>query len=239
MPKNSNLPIWMMTNAWREIFARIFEEAETSFNVSPEWLINPATNRRLKLDLLYPHLRVAVRFEGLQGKHRRRRQSLEEEAQQHTRDDARVTLCQQHGIELIIINVGTFTLRDSFREIDTRLSRAKQHLSEPALRTMIDQSRTTASSIAHRLKQEADLKIYADLWGDRQYQMAEPEASSEPTTSADTFTPGMEVEHSAFGPGVILKTDPSGDDIFVTIDFITAGEKTLAASLVGDKLWAK
>ena len=47
---NDNLPTWLIINGWREIFARIFAEVETKFNVSPEWLVNPATKRHLKLD---------------------------------------------------------------------------------------------------------------------------------------------------------------------------------------------
>ena len=89
MGKDINLPIWAVTNAWREIFARIFEGEKVEFNITPEWLVNPATQRRLKLDLLYPELGVAVRFEGLEGKQRRRRPTLEEEAQQQVRDEAR------------------------------------------------------------------------------------------------------------------------------------------------------
>jgi hypothetical protein len=46
----------------------------------------------------------------------------------------------------------------------------------------------------------------------------------------------MEVEHTAFGPGVVIAINPSGNDTLLTVDFITAGQKTLAASLVGDKL---
>jgi hypothetical protein len=46
----------------------------------------------------------------------------------------------------------------------------------------------------------------------------------------------MEVEHPRFGPGIILSTTPSDGDILITVDFITAGRKILAASLVGDKL---
>ena len=102
-PRGSNLPIWMVTNAWREIFTRIFEGIETQFNVSPEWLINPTTNRRLKWDVLYPEIGVAVRFEGLQGKQRKRRPSLEEEAQERTRHDARIAVCQEHDIHLILV----------------------------------------------------------------------------------------------------------------------------------------
>jgi hypothetical protein len=96
-------PDWRVINGWREVFARVFEEFNPQFNVSPDWLINPTTNRRLKLDILYPALGVAVRFEGAKGK-QRRRLSLEEEEQQRVRFDARLEVCWQHGIHLIIVD---------------------------------------------------------------------------------------------------------------------------------------
>ena len=56
-----------LINGWREVLARIFDGFETEFGISPEWLINPETNRRLKLDYLFPDVGVAVRFVGLEG----------------------------------------------------------------------------------------------------------------------------------------------------------------------------
>ena len=35
------LPVWTITNGWREIFARIFDGIETQFNVSPGWIQIP------------------------------------------------------------------------------------------------------------------------------------------------------------------------------------------------------
>jgi hypothetical protein len=49
----------------------------------------------------------------------------------------------------------------------------------------------------------------------------------------------MEVEHVTFGPGVILATTPSNGDTLLTVDFVTTGPKTLAASLVADKLYPR
>jgi hypothetical protein len=46
----------------------------------------------------------------------------------------------------------------------------------------------------------------------------------------------MEVEHTSYGPGFVVAATPSDDDTLVTVDFITAGQKTFAASLVADKL---
>jgi len=58
-------------NALKEILARIFDGFEVEYNVSPNWLINPETHRKLKLDLLYPEIGLAVRFQGLRAKQQR------------------------------------------------------------------------------------------------------------------------------------------------------------------------
>ena len=236
MSQKRALTVWLQTNAWREILARIFAEWEPKINISPDWLVNPATNRRLKLDLLYPTLTLAIRFEGLQGKNRRRRLSVEEEQQQRTRDEARVELCRRHGIELILIDVTDSDPKGVFQRIDLGLSRVGQQSTDNALSKMIRQARATAAALGRRIKHSDDLKLYAELWEDRQYQVAEP--STTPATSAPppTFVEGMAVEHIKFGPGVVLAVAPNDNDTLVTVDFGKAGQKTLAASLVGDKL---
>ena len=236
-PRGRVLPVWMVTNAWREILARIFEDIETQFNISPEWLVNPTTNRRLKLDMLYPKIGVAVRFEGLQGKQRKRRLSLEEEAQVRTRREARIAVCQDHDIHLIVIDLVEDKPQANFQRIDEALSRAGQNAQSDELRRSIKETRIIASKLAHKITSETDLKLYTELWDDRQYQVSKPVKTTSPaTTSAISYTEGMEVEHVIFGPGVVLSTTPSETDILITVDFITAGQKTLAASLVSDKL---
>ena len=66
-------------------------------NVSPEWLVNPATRRRLKLDKYYPEAGVAVRFLGLAAKGQGRQSDwevLENEQRDQTRaDSAAKTAC--------------------------------------------------------------------------------------------------------------------------------------------------
>lgn len=231
------LPVWRVTNGWREILARIFDGFNTKMNVSPEWLVNPATNRRLKLDLLYPDIGVAVRFEGQQGQHRRRL-SLEEEDQQRVRFDARVEVCWQHGIQLVVADVAGGKPVRVFQQFDTALSRAADL--SPALRPQIVAARRTASDLSLKIRIEDDLALYADLWTDRQYQLAEPagETVPPPATAVD-FTPGAEVKHTHFGPGVVIAVQPGNNDTLITVDFITAGQKTLAASLVAGKLLPK
>ena len=127
--KGSNLPVWLITNAWREIFARLFDEDfKVQFNVTPAWLVNPATNRRLKLDLLYPDIGVAVRFEGLRGKQRKSRPSSEEEVQERFRTQARHEACRQHGIFLIQVDLVSGKPQAVFQSIDAALSRAGQQV---------------------------------------------------------------------------------------------------------------
>ena len=235
--RDSNMPLWMVTNAWREIFARIFESLETEFNVSPEWLINPSTHRRLKLDMSYPEIGVAVRFEGLQGKQRRRRPSLEEEAQERTRREARIAVCQEHDIHLIVVDLVEGKSQANFQRIDEALSRVGQNAKSEDLLQSIKEARVIASKLAHKITTERDLKLYTELWNDRQYQISEPgPTASQAASSTISYTAGMEVEHTIFGPGVVTSTTPHDGDILITVDFITAGQKTLAASLVSDKL---
>ncbi len=237
--KSNNLPLWQITNAWREILARIFADFPVELNITPEWLVNPVTNRRLKLDLLYPEIGVAVRFEGLQGKQRRRRPSLEEEDQQQTRDLARLEVCRGHGIELIVIDVTGDTPKANFQNLDLSLSQAKKRIKSRELIDKIAQARATAAGLARRITTPGDLKLYADLWQDRQYQLAEPGQPARPVGDIPAFTIGMQVEHVSFGPGVILAVTPNNGDALVTVDFVTAGQKTFLASLVANKLLPK
>ncbi len=232
-----SLPVWRVTNGWREILARIFADFTARPNVSPEWLVNPATNRRLKLDLLYSDIGVAVRFEGQQGQ-QRHRLSLQEEDQQRVRFDARVEVCWQHGIQLVVIDVVGGKAARVFQQIDTALSRAADLA--PTLRRQIVTARRTASGLSLKVRSEDDLALYADLWTDRQYQLAEPAGEPAPAAPATVqFAPGAAVEHTHFGPGVVIAVQPASDDTLITVDFITAGQKTLAASLIAGKLRPK
>jgi hypothetical protein len=232
---NPNPPTWVITNGWREILTRIFAEVETQYNVTPDWLINPTTKRHLKLDVLYPGLGLAVRFEGAEVK-QRRRLSLEEEAQFQVRTDARFEVCRVHGIELVLIDVSGETPQTTFQALDLALSRVSQQIKTPQLRQQVSQARTTAASLSRQVSSYANFKLYADLWDDRQYHPTiSTRVASGPANNL-TFTIGLEVEHTAFGPGVVTAMASSGSDTLITVDFITAGVKTLAASLVGDKL---
>ena len=228
------LSVWRLANGWREVFARIFDGFDVKLNTTPNWLVNPTTNRRLKLNMLYPEIGIAVRFEGMQGQ-QSRRLSLEEEDQQRVRFDARVEVCRQHNIHLVVADLATGKSKQVFQQADTALSRAAE--TAPAdLKPRLKAARVIAGDLAAKIRHEDNLALYADLWSDRQYQLSEPlDDPSSPSSPID-FTPGMEVEHTHFGPGVIVSSQSNGDDTLLTVDFITAGQKILAASLVAGKL---
>jgi hypothetical protein len=234
----------MNANAWREILARVFDGFAAQHDVSPDWLINPETKRHLKLDTLYPDIGFAVRFKGLQGRGRRPRPSLEEEYQQKVRDVARADLCQAHGISLVTIDVASGEPKAIVRELRTALSGvsrrlAKSHPSKTEKGFLIEQvsrARSRLEAIARRLRRMEDLKLYAELWQDRQFiEASEPELPS-PNSPSVAYAPGMTVCHSAFGDGVVQDVRPDGDDCLVTVHFADGAQKTFAASLVSDKL---
>ncbi len=93
-----------LVNGWREVLARIFDGFIVEYGLTPEWLVNPETNRRLKLDCFYPQIGVAVRFVGLEGTARKQRKSDEEVMAEEAREQARAAVCRQHGVVLISID---------------------------------------------------------------------------------------------------------------------------------------
>ncbi|MBV7330268.1 hypothetical protein KFU94_18870 [Chloroflexi bacterium TSY] len=96
--------LYLSMSAWREILARTLDGFEAQDNVSPEWLINPATRRRLKLDRYYPEAGIAIRFAGLTAKGQKRQSDWEIlEAEQ--RDQTRIELCKLHGVHLAIMTL--------------------------------------------------------------------------------------------------------------------------------------
>lgn len=235
---------WINTNGWHEVLARVFDDFTAHYDVSPEWLINPETNRRLKLDVLYPDVGVAIRLQGLQGRGRRQRPSLEEEHQQNVRDTARADLCEAHGISLVNVNVMSGEPKAILRELSMALSNASRRLAKSdlpqaekgTLIEQVSQARSRLSDITRRLRRPEDLKLYAELWQDRQYLEApEPEAYSANSPSR-TYMPGMEVCHTVFGDGVVQSVQPDGNESLVTVRFGDGSQKTFAASLVSDKL---
>jgi hypothetical protein len=236
--------IWINTNAWREILTRVLSDFTADYDVSPDWLVNPETNRRLKLDLLYPEIGVAIRFQGLQGRERRQRPSLDEEQQQKARDAARADLCEAHGISLVAINVVDGQPKAILRELSMALSNASRRvaksdlpqLKKGTLMEQASQARSRLDDVARRVRRPEDLKLYAELWQDRLYaEVPQPEPPSS-NGKALSYKPGMVVWHKTFGDGVVQAIQPDGKDDLITVLFTDGAQKTFVASLVGDKL---
>jgi len=248
---------YIYTNAWREILARGFDGQEMQPNVSPEWLINPATRRRLKLDYLYPGIDVAVRFTGLTAKGQGRRsdwEALEDEQ----RDQTRVELCKEHGVQLAVIDPAD----DPVKQMDgllTVLSRASRVVAQgekekaAKKKAMNDLAKvikeTTRIRTSLTQKPDQAMATLAESWRDREAGLSTElqQASTLAQTSANgakaarkfkQLDSGQRIAHSHFGQGVITAVEGEGAEMRITILFDGDRERTFLAPLVVDKLQA-
>ena len=233
-------------NAWREIFARLFQDFTVKQEVTPPWLVNPETKRQLKLDYLYPDIGLGIRLAGRRGSQIRRRLSLEEEAQQLDRDEARLRLCAEHGITLVAIDVVLDPPAKIFSRLSTALSDVSRRLAKSDLPLtkkgeLIEQNskaRSRLGEIARVVQSESDLATYEDLWRDRMYDLRQddPSPGTHEENVPDQFKVGMKVRHTAFGDGVISEIRPDGADRIITVQFTIGEQRMFSARLVQDKL---
>lgn len=236
--------------AWREILARIMQGFAVEFDVSPDWLVNPATGRRLKLDQIYPQAGLAVRFIGLTAKGQPKQSDgeLQEEAQ---RDQTREALCRQHGVELFLLDPdhphpGEQLQR--LRAILSRLSRVLAQSHRPnqdkgAFMPQLAEARSRLDEVARRIKSPESLAVFAELWRDREVaSIAATRAPAPPSAAPRAYllrlTDGARVQHARFGPGVVAAVDPANGDPQLTVLFDSGERRTFLASLVSDKLQA-
>ena len=247
---------YLSVNAWREVFARVFDDEDLQSNVSPDWLINPATRRRLKLDYLCQSVGVAVRFAGLTGKGRRRRgdwELLEEEQ----RDQTRVELCRLHGIQLAVIDpfddpvkqmdrfLSVLSRARRLTALDGRSSREKG-VSMDALAAAVQNANQLRFSLSRNSEQT--VSTLAEAWRDREANIATSlqEAAAvkapEPTRSQQRtlaqLACGQRIVHTHFGDGVVTEVSGEGVDKRIKILFDGDQERTFLASLLADKLEA-
>lgn len=244
--------VYLAMNAWREILARTLDGFEVQDNVSPDWLINPATKRKLKLDRYYPDLSIAVRFVGLTAKGQKR-QSDWEALETEQRDQTRVELCKMNGVQLAVID----PLEDPVKQLDryARIIQKAHELASESPRpkkrvTQLKKAKRTLSDMRGRMSKNPDQVIasLAESWRDRETSMA----ASLQASGADTLKPkkgaakrikaikslslSQRVEHDRFGAGVITGIGDSDADPTISILFDGAEQKTFLASLVLDKL---
>lgn len=231
-------------NGWREVLARIFDGFDAEYGVAPEWLVNPDTNRRLKLDCLYSEVGVAVRFVGLEGTQRKQRKSDEEVAAEANREAARATVCREHGVVLISIDPDGEP-RVALRNIEMGLARASaqlaqnrdvSHARKQRLMPRLSQARRRAGEFTGKLNPPEKLNIYAEMWWDRQTALAAQAPPKKRPARQQAYRVGMAVSHERFGPGEVTGIEPDGEDALITVSFVTSGVRTFSASLAADKL---
>jgi hypothetical protein len=231
-------------NGWREVLARVFAGFDAEYGLTPDWLVNPDTNRRLKLDYFFRDIAVAVRFIGLEGAEHGRRKSDDELASEAQREQARAAVCRQHGVTLINIDPDGEP-RTGLRDLEMGLARASAqvaqsaitHEGKQALMPRLSEARRHAGEFTLRLKDPRALNLYAEMWRDRQADLATQTPARTPPARPRAFRVGMAVEHERFGPGQIVAVQPEDGDVKVTVDFATAGVRSFYASLLdGAKL---
>lgn len=238
---------YIVLSAWREALARIFDGFTAQDNISPDWLVNPATNRKLKLDKVYPDIAIAVRFVGLTAKGQGRQSDLEV-LENEERERARAELCRAHGVHLASIDPA----EDSVKQMDGLLSvlaRASRSMAtsdradaeKAALMTALAAARSRAEQLRSRLAQNPEqmLENLAAGWRDREANLAV--ALSAPATTpgqsaAIVLTTGQRVRHTRFGEGVVTRIDGNGPEAMVAILFDAAQERTFRADLLADKV---
>lgn len=247
---NTMSNLYVALNGWREMLARILKEFTAQENVSPEWLVNPATKRRLKLDLFYPEANLAFRFIGLTAKGQGRQSDLEV-LEEEQRDQTRQELCRQKGVQLLLVD----PLEDPVKQMDhliRLLSRANRLMAQgdrpveekmlwqPRLSSAVSQAEELRTRVARNPEQM--LANLAESWRDRDLdggQGLPPEPLPIPVDAVAALPPlavGQRVHHVKFGDGVITALNGSGIEATVAILFDGEQARTFLLALVADKL---
>ena len=243
---------YVIMNGWREILARTFDGFIHQENVSPPWLVNPATSRRLKLDHYYPDAGIAVRFVGLTAKGQGR-QSDWEVMEEEQRDQTRAELCRLNSVQLCLVDPAG----DVVQQLDNlllTLTRASRLLAQ-SKRTSADkqqwmpqlsEARSRATALRGRAHKDPEqtMATLADSWRDREANLA---GQSPPPTTLDkppsprarrrpAFRVGQRVAHTRFGQGVITGIAGQGEEETLSILFDGDAPRQLLSQLVMDKL---
>lgn len=253
--------IYLSMSAWREILAQTLGDSPAQDNVSPAWLVNPATRRRLKLDRYYPDIGLAIRFVGLTAKGQKR-QSDWEVLETEQRDQTRAELCRMNGVQLAVIDPVEEPLKqmDHFIQMLSLAKKAppkptpkrKSAMSPAAVQANIQSALQKASALRSRMVKNPEqfMATLAECWRDRETGLikdlsqnrAEPAANlarGGKKKSVANLTVGRVIEHERFGVGQIVKLDGAGAEERISILFQGSEEpRTFLLELVRDKLSA-
>jgi hypothetical protein len=246
--------IYLSISAWRELLARTFAGYKELDNVSPDWLVNPATNRKLKLDKFYPEAAIAIRFVGLTAKGQGR-QSDWEVMETEQRDQTRSELCSRNGVQLATIDPNEDIVKqmDALLSILARASRTLAQGSQPDSFKMqwmpaLAAARDRAEKLRSALVKDPEQMIanLADAWREREAGGAldlsrsttpnGPRPANNGSLANMVLSTGQRVRHLKFGDGVVTRIDGSGESATVAILFDAAEERTFMAGLLYDKL---
>lgn len=245
--------IHISMNAWNEILARSLDGFDAQTNVSPEWLVNPATKRKLKLDRYYPDAGVAIRFAGLTAKGQKRQddwQVLEDQQ----RDQTRVELCKMHDVHLAVLD----PIDDPVKQVDkiiSSLRRAKKSAAgKRRVLARLEKAMSSTNDLRSRIARNPDqmMATLAEGWRDREIRMLNELHTPAATngngskrrgrkTNVAKLQAGTQIKHERFGQGEVVEISGEGDDATISIQFGPDEEgnpvnKTFLVSLVADKL---
>lgn len=245
--------IHISMNAWNEFLARILDRFEVKHNFSPEWLVNPGTKRRLKLDRYYPDAGIAIRFAGLSAKGQKQ-QSDWEVLENQQRDQIREELCKMNSVYLAVIH----PVGDPIEQIDKILStlrRAKASAEKEKKKSArnLEKALLQGRELRSRVNRDPEqmMATLAEGWRDRETNIVANLHSSLPNNGSKPKKGGQKIDlkrlkprdqvvHERFGPGEIQTISGEGDEAMITITFENAEterqSKTFMASLVADKL---
>ena len=232
---------------WNEILARVFEGFKVEKHASPSWLINPATKRKLKLDYLYPEIGVAVRFTGMKAKGQRRKSDWDA-LEDQSRDEIRRELCRMNGVDLVLIypldafpNEQVRRLQIVLGAASRKLAKKKRFRGQAAIMERLNRARKQLDAISRQIKKPDDLAAFAESWRDREANAIAALDKAAPQMPKRKINPnrlreGQRVKHSHFGVGTVQTIEPGDGETYVTINFVTKGERKFALSLLAGKL---
>lgn len=223
-------------NAWLEIIERILGQFHSMENATPDWLVDPATGRRFKVDRLYPELAIAIRFKGSLAVAALDEMELMEEA---ARDETRAHLCRQAGIALVMIDASVDASGQALVEIRKALSAAARRIAQRRvakeakldLLPRIASAKMACQRISEAISSPEDLLSFAKAWEDRQFGKKGGEAPP-------SYQPGMAVRHSGHGKGLVLRVVPGGgeDETEIVVQFSDGSMHTFSSNQASREL---